>query len=161
MATAGQPVPPLVGVFQDAPLADVIDAANRVGFAAIQLHGSEDADYVAALRGAFDGEIWLAENAEGVRRAGGDRILYDNGKGGTGATFDWTAIADRSELADDLVAGGIGMHNAREAARLGAHAIDVGSATDASPGTKDHAKFAALFDALRPISRKERKQECA
>ncbi len=161
MATVGQPVPPLVGVFQDAPLADVIDAANRIGFAAIQLHGSEDADYVAALRGAFDGEIWLAENAEGVRRAGGDRILYDNGRGGTGATFDWTAIADRSELADGLVAGGIGMHNAREAARLGAHAIDVGSATDASPGTKDHAKFAALFDALRPISRKERIRACA
>jgi indole-3-glycerol phosphate synthase/phosphoribosylanthranilate isomerase len=158
---AGQPVPPLVGVFQDAPLPDVLDAARRVGFAAIQLHGSEDSEYVSALRAAFDGEIWLAENAEGEKRVGGDRTLYDNIKGGSGATFDWTIVADRKELSSDLVAGGIGLHNARAAQMLGAHAIDVGSATDAAPGTKDHAKFDALFDALRPVSRKERMRSCA
>ncbi len=159
--TAGQPVPPLVGVFRDAPIDTVIDAARRIGLAAIQLHGREDAAYVAGLRASFGGEIWLAENADADERVDGDRTLYDNGMGGTGATFDWTKVADRPALSRGLVAGGIGAHNARDAIRLGAHAIDVGSATDAVPGTKDHSKFAALFDALRPVSRKERTRTCA
>lgn len=158
---AGQPVPPLVGVFQDAGVDTVIDAARRISFVAVQLHGDEGASYVAALRDAFDGEIWLAQQPGDAPRLGADRRLYDNGRGGTGQTFDWKEIAIRPDLGSSVIAGGIGAHNARDALSLAPFAIDVGSSTDAVPGIKDHAKFAALFAALRPASAKERIKECA
>ena len=69
-------------------------------------------------------------------------------------------IESHPELSRAIVAGGIGAHNARVAMRLGAYAIDVGSAVDERPGRKSPEKIAALFDALRPKSR-QRLRECA
>jgi len=153
--------PPLVGVFRGAPLEIVRDAIRNLPFAAIQLHGDEDAAYVAALRKTFDGEIWLAQHPSDPPRRGGDRLLFDNGRGGSGQPLDWSALASHPELGRAILAGGIGAHNTRAARKLGAFAIDVGSATDAAPGIKDHSKIAALFDALRPVSRMERLRACA
>jgi indole-3-glycerol phosphate synthase/phosphoribosylanthranilate isomerase len=146
-----------VGVFRDAPPQDVADVATSLDLAAVQLHGSEDASYVSALRYQLPNacEIWtavsLGRGALGNR--GGDRLLFDNADGGSGQTFDWSLVRDRPELSCAIVAGGIGPHNAREAQRLGAFAIDVGSAVDEKPGTKSPEKIAALFDALRPAAR--------
>ncbi len=159
-ATAGQPVPPLVGVFRDAALAHLLEAARRVPMVAMQLHGTMEPETLPTLREAFAGEIWLAESAGGARAEGADRILFDQGRGGTGQLFDWSSLEGRPELADALVAGGIGPGNAAAARALGAHAIDIGSAMDAAPGTKDHDMMAALFDALRPTT-KERATTCA
>ena len=152
---------PLAGVFQDAPLKTVIETARRIRFAAIQLHGAEDAAYFAAVRKTFDGEIWLAQHPSAPPREGGDRLLFDNGRGGTGKPLDWGALAGHPSLERAILAGGIGAHNVRKARDLGTFAIDVGSATDTVPGTKDHSKIAALFDALRPVSRNERLRKCA
>ena len=82
-----------------------------------------------------------------------DRLLFDSGAGGTGRSFDWKLVEKHPDLATSLVAGGIGAHNAREAQRLGAYAIDVGSAVEDSPGRKSARKIAQLFDALRPACR--------
>ena len=60
-------------------------------------------------------ETWIAE-APGDPIRAADRILFDNGRGGTGETFDWSRIAGRPELPRALLAGGIGAHNARAAA---------------------------------------------
>ena len=81
-------------------------------------------------------------------------------KGVAAAAFDWSLIRDHAELPTSVVAGGIGPHNARAAQALGAYAIDVGSAVDASPGMKSPEKIAALFEALRPSAR-ERLRACA
>ena len=158
---AGQSAPKLVGVFRDAPLAHLLEAAKRVPMAAMQLHGQMAEGTLPALRDATEGEVWLAESAGRPSPSGGDRIVFDQGRGGTGSAFDWSALPGRPELPQALLAGGIGVHNARLARALGPFAIDVGSAMDVAPGTKDHAKFAALFDSLRPVSRKERLRQCA
>ena len=97
---------------------------------------------------------------EALGSRGGDRILFDNADGGTGGTFDWSLIDGHPDLPRALVAGGIGPANARTAQGLGAYAIDVGSAVDASPGRKSPEKISALFEALRPASR-QRLRECA
>ena len=91
---------------------------------------------------------------------GGDRMLFDNGGGGSGRSFDWSAIADHPELVRSLVAGGIGPHNARAARDIGAYAIDVGSSLDAAPGRKSPQKIAAFFETLRAPAR-ERLRACA
>ena len=153
-----------VGVFRDAPLHAVADTAARLNLHAVQLHGREDAKYVGALRSVLpDGcEVWtaLSVGRDPLTSRSGDRLVFDNGDGGSGQTFDWSLIGDHPELGNAVLAGGIHAGNARRAQSLGAYAIDVGSAVDERPGRKSHEKIAALFDALRPVSR-ERVRECA
>jgi indole-3-glycerol phosphate synthase/phosphoribosylanthranilate isomerase len=93
-------------------------------------------------------------------RRGGDRILFDNGSGGTGRTFHWDLVRRHPDLKSSLVAGGIGCGNAKVAAELGAYAIDVGSALDVMPGMKSPVKVRALFETLRPSCR-EQLRKCA
>jgi indole-3-glycerol phosphate synthase/phosphoribosylanthranilate isomerase len=157
--------PAPVGVFRNAPPAHVSEAALMLGLAAVQLHGNEDAAYARALarelpRGC---EIWKAVEVRqraSERFDAADRLLFDSGPGGTGQTFDWTIVRGHRALENAVIAGGIGPHNARAAQRLGGYAIDVGSSLDERPGRKSADKIAALFEALRPVSR-QRMRACA
>jgi indole-3-glycerol phosphate synthase/phosphoribosylanthranilate isomerase len=149
-----------VGIFRDAPVAEVAQTAILLGLAAVQLHGRETADYVRSLARRIPGEceIWKAlavDRSQPESFDAADRLLFDSGPGGTGRTFDWNLISKHPRLSSALIAGGIGPGNAREAARLGAYAIDVGSSVDARCGVKSPQKIRALFDALRPQSRQE------
>ncbi len=143
-----------VGVFRDATLDQVAEVANLLNLHAVQLHGREDAAYVAALRRELssDCEIWTSLSVgrdDLASDRGGDRILFDNGDGGSGRNFDWGAVHGHPHLAQAVIAGGIGPSNARAAQAVGAYAIDVGSSIDAAPGFKSASKIDALFDALR------------
>ena len=155
--------PKPVGIFRNAPAADVADAAKQLPLRAVQLHGQEDAAYVAALRRMLpEGcEIWGAvDPRHSLKREGVDRLLFDHGCGGSGRTFDWGLVKDHPDLPRALLAGGIGPDNACQAARLGAYALNVGSAVDAAPGVKSAQKIAAVFETLRPAARRELAQ-CA
>jgi indole-3-glycerol phosphate synthase/phosphoribosylanthranilate isomerase len=131
---------------------------------AVQLHGAEDFEYVQALRRELPRacEIWKAVSVgrHPLSARSGDRIVFDNGDGGTGRSFDWQAIRGHQLLGRSLIAGGIGSHNAEAAFALGAYAVDVGSAVDAMPGLKSSARIRALFERLRPPSR-EGLRQCA
>lgn len=139
-----------VGVFRDASVDAVLAAAAELDLAAVQLHGQERADEVAAIRDAFPGEVWTA----GVEQRGGHRALFDHGSGGTGETFDWNTIADHPALGAAFLAGGIGVDNARTAQATGAYGIDASSRLEVAAGIKDHDKLRALLEALRPQDRK-------
>jgi indole-3-glycerol phosphate synthase/phosphoribosylanthranilate isomerase len=153
---------PMVGVFRNDPIDRVVFLADRFGLSAVQLHGDEDSDYVAALRGRLseDCEIWttvaVADGAP-IGPSLGDRPLFDtqiDGQtGGTGKSFDWSRIAGRPDLDRAVVAGGLGPDNIAAAARLGAWALDVNSSVEDAPGLKSPEKLIALFEALRPGSR--------
>jgi indole-3-glycerol phosphate synthase/phosphoribosylanthranilate isomerase len=153
-----------VGVFRDAPPGVVADISRMLDLHAVQLHGLEDVDYVRALRRKLPQtcEIWTAMSVghEPLVDRGGDRLLFDNERGGSGHTFDWSLIEGHADLGSAIVAGGIGPHNARAAQQLGAYAIDVGSALDERPGRKSPDKIARLFEALRPACR-QRLRACA
>jgi len=152
--------PNVVGVFRDAPVSEVADTAAMLGLAAVQLHGDEDGAYIRALarRLPRECEIW---KAVGVGREppatcdAADRLVFDNGAGGTGQSFDWTLVRGHPDLPRAIVAGGIGPHNVTAARRLGGHAIDIGSALDERPGIKSPEKIATLFDALRAPARQQ------
>ena len=153
-----------VGVFQDAPMGVVADIATLINLHAVQLHGKEWPGYVRSLRRELPPscEIWtaLSVGRDTMEGRGGDRILFDNGNGGSGASFDWSLVKGHPELGRGIIAGGISPRNALAAARLGSYAIDVGSSLDARPGVKSAEKIAALFEALRPASR-QRHHQCA
>jgi len=153
-----------VGVFRDAPMRTLSDVATLMNLHAVQLHGHETQDYVRALRRELPDscEIWtaLSIGREPLTGRGGDRLVFDNANGGSGRSFDWRLIERHPELRRAIVAGGVGPHNARAAQALGPYAIDVGSALDLRPGRKSPEKIQALFEALRPTSRR-RLAECA
>jgi indole-3-glycerol phosphate synthase/phosphoribosylanthranilate isomerase len=155
---------PSVGVFRNEKLMQVAQTALALKLKAVQLHGEEDAAYIRALRRLLpqQTEIW-AVGAVGrdlpEPRLGADRTLFDTNvdgqTGGTGKAFDWTRVAGRPDLDKAVLAGGLGPANAREAARVGAYALDVSSGVEAAPGRKDQEKMQAFFEALRLPVRQE------
>ena len=151
-----------VGVFRDAPVAEVIKVADEAALDVVQLHGGESDEQIAELRMHLPAqvEIWAACPVNGtapLRRQGADRSLFDtvrDGKaGGTGETFDWSLVAGRDDLPGAFLAGGIGAANARAAAAVGAYGLDIGSRVECAPGIKDPEKVEALFAELRPKAR--------
>jgi indole-3-glycerol phosphate synthase/phosphoribosylanthranilate isomerase len=154
-----------VGIFRNSPVSQVAETATILGLDAVQLHGNEEPHYLRSLARRLPAgcEIWKAVTVDRSSPAdfdAADRLLFDSGPGGTGQAFDWSLVNGHPRLGEALLAGGIGPTNARHARSVGAFAIDVGSAVDEQPGTKSPAKIAALFDALRPGFREERRQ-CA
>ncbi len=153
-----------VGVFRNAPVRTLSDIATLLNLHAVQLHGNEDEDYVRRLRRELPSscEIWTALSVGGGPLTGrtGDRMVFDNGAGGTGRSFNWSLVHGHPELPRAILAGGIGSHNGVAAQRLGPFAIDIGSSVDLSPGRKSPRKIAAMFDSLRPQAR-PRIRQCA
>jgi indole-3-glycerol phosphate synthase/phosphoribosylanthranilate isomerase len=153
-----------VGVFRNEKIMQVAQAAGALGLEAVQLHGSEDAGYLKALRSLLppQTEIWVAA-AVGAElppeRTGSDRTLFDTSlggsSGGTGVPFDWSRIRGRPELERGLLAGGLDASNARAASAVGAWALDVSSGVEMAPGRKDSGKLNAFFEALRSPDRRE------
>lgn len=153
-----------VGVFRNEKVMQVAQAAGALGLDAVQLHGSEDAGYLKALRSLLppQTEIWAAA-AVGAElppeRVGSDRTLFDTSlggsSGGTGVQFDWSRIHGRPELERGLLAGGLDASNVRAASNVGAWALDVSSGVEMAPGRKDAGKLNAFFEALRSPDRRE------
>ena len=153
---AGAPV----GVFRNAPVETVAEAAMMIGLVAVQLHGARGCRLCPRARAPAAGRLRNLES--GQRRArspperfdAADRLLFDNGDGGTGRTFDWTLIARPPRAWPS--------HRRRRDRRRTMPARRGGSALMRStsarrstrrPGRKSPDKIAALFDALRPPSR--------
>ncbi|MFC0225851.1 bifunctional indole-3-glycerol-phosphate synthase TrpC/phosphoribosylanthranilate isomerase TrpF [Serratia aquatilis] len=143
-----------VGVFSDAQLNSVVQTAVSLGLYAVQLHGSEDQNYIDRLRAELPAhcQIWKALSVKGHLPARDlksvDRYLLDNGAGGTGMQFDWSLL--QGQLLDNvMLAGGLGADNCMDAARLGCAGLDFNSGVESQPGIKDPARLAAVFQALR------------
>jgi phosphoribosylanthranilate isomerase len=77
-------------------------------------------------------------------------IIFDNGKGGSGETFNWAFLTEYSGQTPFLVAGGIGTDNIVELRHQGQRwrrflGVDVNSKVEESPGIKSATKMRALL----------------
>ncbi len=142
----------VVGVFVDERPEKIADMGNQGIIDVIQLHGSEDEDFIMQLRQRTDKPIiraFRAEKAEDIINAGGSRadyILLDSGAG-TGTAFDWGLI--QSIKRPYFLAGGLSPDNVGDAvARLRPFAVDVSSGIETG-GVKDQTKMAAFVAAVR------------
>lgn len=152
-----------VGVFVDEDPRVIGDAARALDLAAVQLHGDESREQVAAVRAAIprDCAVWKAERVihgiDGPTRWGADRVLVDayvqGEQGGTGQRFDWSLFSRHPERAEMILSGGITPATAADADARGGYAIDLASGVERAPGHKDADKIDALFGALRGRSR--------
>lgn len=141
-----------VGVFVDAPAAQVAALLADGVIDIAQLHGSEDAAYIADLRAQTGKPIFQAYRIGGpealsrASQSDGDCLLLDAGMG-EGQTFDWGMLEGFSR--PYFLAGGLTPENAGEAVRrLHPYGLDVSSGIETG-GKKDPEKMAAFLAAVR------------
>ena len=146
-----------VGVFVNAPPAEVARVVGECRLWAAQVHGDEAAgDFAAASY-----RVWRAVHvgADGVRPCPRDwpfaeRFVIDAAPagvyGGSGKTCDWTAAAVVAARCRAMLAGGITPENVVDGLRAVRPAgVDVSSGVEAAPGVKDWPRLEALIRAVR------------
>ncbi len=138
-----------IGVFVDADIDTIKTIVHTTGLAAVQLHGSENAEFAKKLRENIDVPVIKAFRvsnafkAEDVSQFDVDAILLDayspNLHGGTGETFDWEIANQVREIFPKIyLAGGLSSDNVRQAIdEVAPFAVDVCSSVESSPGKKD------------------------
>jgi phosphoribosylanthranilate isomerase len=162
-----------VGLFVNAPSAEICRTCDTLGLDLIQLHGDEPPELLATLGKRPVMKAFRAAGPEGRRtitdyleicRGRGcvpRMVLLDapsaSGFGGSGKLADWSLA--RQYLQDDhppmlVLAGGLKTENVAEAIRAtGATAVDTASGVESQPGIKDPAAIRAFVLAARQALR--------
>lgn len=156
-----------VGVFIDQPLEFVAEAVRRLGLREVQLHGVEGPSYCASVSvpvvktfkvGVRFDPVEL-EHYRGVVEAVLLDTLVEGTAGGSGRSFDWSAVGPLPDVAPVYVAGGLCTGNVGEAVRsLRPAGVDVSSGVEDASGTKSETmmdEFVAVVRAADTTSEKD------
>ncbi|MBO5550885.1 MAG: phosphoribosylanthranilate isomerase [Lachnospiraceae bacterium] len=151
-----------VGVFVDESTDRVLELIDRGIIDMVQLHGSEDENYIIRLKRIVDNPVIRAfriKSRDDVKEAEGcsaDHILLDSGSG-TGKVFDWELMKDMGRPC--FLAGGLTPDNVGEAVRrLRPYAVDVSSGIE-TDGIKDHEKMRRFVSEVRKADQEQREAE--
>lgn len=140
-----------VGVFKDAPLAEILRVREQLGLDRVQLHGSEPDGYLDALGERVLRRVPTAGGVDWPRVAAlASRCLplLDPGAG-DGVAADWGAWTPPRGVPFGL-AGGLGPGNVAAAVRaVRPSLVDVSSGVEVRPGVKDREKMRAFVAAVR------------
>jgi len=164
-----------IGVFVDAPLAQIINTVAQSGLTGVQLHSEVDREAVAQVRARLGPQFrilrvvqFASEAADRVQALSLDPaidgVLVDSrtatAAGGTGIAFDWSSAAATVFQGTNkplIVAGGLNPANVQEAiATLRPWGVDVVSGVEAAPGRKDPTKVRAFVVNARAATRASR-----
>jgi phosphoribosylanthranilate isomerase len=144
-----------VGVFVNAAIKEIIFCLENGIIDIVQLHGTEDFDYINKLKQQTDKPIIKAIGVSSknditewinLEENPADFLLLDNAKGGTGQSFDWNILKGLTNLPPFFLAGGLSPSNIAEAIATTKttnnifHAVDVSSGVE-SNGLKDPQKI--------------------
>lgn len=141
-----------VGVFVDEAPETIVRLVQEKVIGVVQLHGSEDNEYIKDLRAKVSCPIIQAFRVEGERdvataqNSGADYIMLDSG-GGTGKPFDHGLIEGLNRAF--FLAGGLDAANVQEAIQMcRPYAVDASSSLE-TDGVKDKKKMSAFVNAVR------------
>lgn len=144
-----------VGVFQNNSVEEILDCVKNLKLFAVQLHGNEDLNFAKKLRERLPAgtQIWRALDGNALDEncdisAIFDRIILDCGNGGSGTSFDWKRVPAKLKNRA-LLAGGIGVENARSAQQIGCLGVEFNSAVEDVPAKKSPEKIKQAFQNLR------------
>lgn len=142
-----------VGVFVNEKFDNAINMTRQGVLDIVQLHGQEDDDYIVSFRETTGKPIIKAFKVESINDVDraidspADYILFDNGAGGTGRTFDWTLV--RHIERPFFLAGGLDPYNVKAAvSSTNPYAVDVSSGVE-KEGIKDFEKMQNFINAVR------------
>jgi phosphoribosylanthranilate isomerase len=156
--------PACIGVFVNAPPAEVLTVLAQTGLDLAQLHGDELATELLALQGrgfkavrptGLEDALALAHAFAALGADVGPALLVDayapHAYGGTGQRADWTAAAAVARRVPRLLlAGGLAPENVAAAVRaVQPWGVDVASGVEQAPGRKDHARVRAFVAAAK------------
>jgi phosphoribosylanthranilate isomerase len=147
----------VVGLFVNAPLAEINAILASARLDIVQFHGDETASdceqiklpYYKAIRVKSDTN--LLQYALDFKSA--KALLLDtfseHAVGGTGQTFDWALIPDHLPK-PVILAGGLTAENVALAIKqVGPYAVDVSGGVEMTKGIKDAAKIAAFMRGVK------------
>lgn len=145
------------GVFVDAEQRQILAALAAGAIDWVQLHGSETAAYVKALKAQTAAPVIQAfavstpADLARARVSPADYVLLDNRVPGSGRPFDWKLLADLGR--PYFLAGGLNPENAAAAvARFKPYAVDVSSGVETA-GVKDKEKIKQMIRRIRDVQR--------
>lgn len=145
-----------VGVFVNAPPELVAELLEKGTLDLAQLHGQEDEIYMAELRRLTEKpliqafSIQTGQDAEQALESRADYLLLDQGRGGTGQTFDWSLLPEINR--PFFLAGGLGEENLERAIRqVRPWAVDLSSSLE-TDGQKDPEKILRAVDLVRRLN---------
>lgn len=143
-----------VAVVVDRPPREIAELAAQGLVDIAQLHGHEDEDYLAELRGLCGLPLWQAfrvrsgADVERALRSSADLVLLDAGQG-SGETFDWGLVEGFGARRPFVLAGGLTPDNVATAVvALRPWGVDMSSGIE-TDRVKDPAKMAAAVAAVR------------
>jgi len=152
-----------IGVFANTTIDLINQVVTQTNLTGVQLHGDESPEFCQQLRGSLDREVEIIKAIRVKTSAALDRadvyvgivdtLLLDAYHparlGGTGQTLDWDALQKFAPDCPWLLAGGLTPDNILSALKtLNPTGIDLSSGVERSPGDKDLAKVARLFEQL-------------
>ena len=143
-----------VGVFRNESAERILEIVKAAGLTGVQLHGSEGPEVAQALRNtiAFLVQVFTADDPrlERLDDYPIDAVLLDSPTPGSGATFDWSQVADLPQRRRVVLAGGLNAANVAEAVeRVRPWGVDVVSGVEASAGRKDPVALAAFIETAK------------
>lgn len=154
----------VTGLFVDPTDEILARTLENVCIDAIQLHGTETPERVAAIKQKSGKPVFMAlpvSTPEDLARAKlykeADLLLFDakgtpDMPGGNGLAFDWRLLNGFESATPWMLAGGLTPDNVMEAIRLtGAKAVDVSSGVESSRGVKDPEKIRAFIKAAKTV----------
>ena len=149
-----------VGVFVDDEPAHIAALVRDGVIDLVQLHGNEDARYIARLRETCAAPIIKAvrvethADIERVEALPVDFLLLDtytqHAYGGSGKTFDWSLIGETAK--PYFLAGGLNETNIAAALQTGAYALDLSSGIETN-GVKDAGKMRRIAAMVRSFEK--------
>ena len=145
-----------VGVFAGQPMEEIIEIMEKADLDVCQLHSGETNEDC----GFINKTVWKsisvkdkesAEIAESYTNA--DGFVLDTFKknqwGGTGETFDWSAVEDFSKNHFTILAGGINSTNVNDAIeKVSPNIIDLSSSVEVD-GFKNYDKIKEFMESLK------------
>lgn len=141
-----------VGVFVNNDKNLVANLAHNGIIDFVQLHGSENAQYITALKQLTDKPIIKAVKVKSrqditeAEKLPCDYLLLDSGMG-TGTTFDWSEIGQVNK--PFFMAGGLSCQNIEKAMKTeGVYAFDVSSGVE-TDNVKDKQKIEEFIKIVR------------
>ena len=147
-----------VGVFVNAPPAEIREVLTLTGLDVVQLHGDEPPEesslFPRVIKAFRVRDVTVLEEIRRFRASAYLLDTYDpDVPGGTGKSFNWEIAREAARFGPVILAGGLTPGNVAEAVRTARpYAVDVSSGVEAEKGKKDPEKVRLFIERAKGIT---------